>query len=438
MPDSLDRRHFVAGGLTLLGGLVGSGCGGGGGGGGTPSIDPGLTEPIGTASFNPDVVYFPETDPISFRRVGDNIVELTGQTPGMGIGKLLLLTAGIGFAGRITSIEVTPSGSRCQYEPVTLLDIFKEANFSYSGEIPADAARFVGPDTPGTSLTIVNESNADTRAVFKRTLKAKAGVAWPGKAQYGSLNAEANIVLRLEVDFERNASTGEFRFKFVPSIAAEKGKLNIVMDEMNTDKKTISKVSLEKSTRVFRKVETVITTPVVVPLGPVPITVPIKWLIVYTLSFEAELAIDATAKWEIGWTGLAACGAEYSSVSGWKNLSTLTGECTPGIPRIHGAVEADVSLLKGSINAYAYGMAGPKVEVVPAGLNFTGEYTFPFFEDRGSAKWEFAVESSITVGIGFRSWLSKYIEDIDISRSLTWFEREYKVPDSGVINGTIS
>ncbi len=437
MPDSLDRRHFVAGGLTLIGGLIGSGCGGGGGGG-TSSVDPGLTEPIGTASFQPEVIYYPETDPITFLRVGDNVVEINGQTPGLAVGKLLLLTSGIGFAGRITSVEVTPNGSRCQFEAVTLLDIFKEANFSYSGEIPADAIRFVGQDSPDTSLTIANESRTDSRAVFKRTLKAKAGMAWPGKAQYGAIKAEANIVLRLEVDFERSESSGDFRFKFVPSIAAEKGKLSIVADEMNTDKKTISKIKLEKTSRVFRKVETIITTPVIVPIGVVPIRVPIKWLIVYTLSLEAEFEIDATAKWDIAWNALAACGAEYSSVTGWNNVSTLTGECTPGIPRIHGAVEAKLSLLKGSINAYVYGMGGPKVEVVPAGLNFSGEYTFPFFEDRGSATWEFTGDSSITIGIGFRGWLSKYIDDIDIKRSITWFKEEYKLPDTGVINGTIN
>ena len=438
MPDSLDRRHFVAGGLTLIGGLIGSGCGGGGGGGSTPSGDPGLTEPIGTASFNPDVLYVPETEPVTFRRIGEDVVELTGQTPGLGVGKLLLLTSGIGFAGRVTAIDATPTGSLCRYEPVTLLDIFKEANFSYSGEIPADAARFVGPDTPGTSLTIVNESSADTRAVFKRTLKAKAGLAWPGKAQYGAANVEANIVLRLEVDFQRNESTGEFRFKFVPSIAAEKGKLSLVADEMNSDKKTISKVKLSKAAKIFRKVETIVTTPVLVPIGFAPVTVPIRWLVTYTLSFEAELAIDATAKWIIGWSGIAACGAEYSSVNGWTDLSTLTGECTPEIPRIHGAVDANISLIKGAINAYAYGIGGPKVEVVPAGLSFTGEYTFPFFEDRGSAKWEVEVKSSITVGIGFRGWISKFINDIDISGEVEWFKKEYTLPDTGVINGTIS
>jgi hypothetical protein len=63
---------------------------------------------------------------------------------------------------------------------------------------------------------------------------------------------------------------------------------------------------------------------------------------------------------------------------------------------------------------------------------------FPNLTERGYGSWTFDISSGVEGGIGFRGWLSKFIDDLTVDASLTWFEREYKLPDTGVINGTIS
>jgi hypothetical protein len=432
MPDSLDRRHFVAGGLTLIGGLIGSGCGGGGGGGGTTSVDPGLTEPIGTATLSPDVVYFPETTPVTFRTTGDNIVEVTGPTPGLAVGKLLLITTGNGFAGRITSVETTAAGSRCQFESVTLDDIFEEADFSYSGEIPADAITFLEPDPTGTILTRAYSS--PTRLSPKTRLKGSCGFKWKMGPQSASLSNTCEVSIGLDLSFRKNQTTKEVSFRFCPSVSAV-GTMTFTLDSLDDGK--IDKVELAKLTKRWRRFTAVVTTPV--PL-PFPLNIlRMKWLIVGEISSSANLIADVKCKLDTDWNATVKCGAQYSSSAGWNMVKDYSGEVKqPKVPQMHGAFKADVTALEFSYSAFALGLGGPKVSLKALAGTIEAEYAFPNFEERGKATWNIEANSSIAGGIGFRSWLSKYVDDAIIEGSLLWYQKKLEIADTGVINGTIN
>ena len=433
MPDSLDRRHFVAGGLTLIGGLIGSGCGGGGGGGGTPSVDPGLTEPIGTATLSPDVVYFPETTPVTFRTTGDNIVEVTGPTPGLAVGKLLLITTGNGFAGRITSIQTTSTGVRCVYETVTFDDIFSEADFTYSGDVPGTAVVFTEADPIGTTLTRAAPYSKPTRASISRTLSGGCTLKWPGKTQTAALETKMAITVTFEVSFRKDKATNELLFRYCPSIRVD-GTQTLSLD--TPDKDGNDKVDLGTFGKRWKRFTATITTPV--PLGPLSPILKIKWLLAGELSTSASLSADVKCVAGLDWNAEVKGGAEYSSLSGWKEIDEFTGDFTPKIPRMQGVLEGEVSALDLKLSAYAMGIVGPTVTLRALQSSLDAEYVFPNFADRGYGNWTFDISSGVEGGIGFRGWLSKYIDDLTVDASLTWFEREYKIPDTGVINGTIN
>ena len=432
MPDSLDRRHFVVGGLTLIGGLIGSGCGGGGGGG-TPSVDPGLTEPIGTATLAPDVVYFPETTPVTFRTTGDNIVEVTGLTPGLAVGKLLLITTGNGFAGRITSVQTTSTGVKCVYETVTFDDIFLEADFTYSGEVPGTAVVFTEPDPIGTTLTRAAPYSKPTRASISRTLSGGCTIKWPGKTQTAALETEVDITLKFEVSFRKDKATNELMFRYCPSLRVD-GTQKLSLD--TPDKGGTDKVDLGTLGKRWKRFTATITTPV--PLGPLAAILRIKWLLVGELSTNASLSADVKCVVGLDWNAEVKGGAEYSSLSGWKELDEFTGDFTPKIPQMHGVLKGEFSALDLKLSAYAMGIVGPTVTLRALKFSLDAEYVFPNFGERGYGNWEFDISSGVEGGIGFRGWLSQFIDDLTVDESHVWFEPKYKLPDTGVINGTIN
>ena len=433
MPDSLDRRHFVAGGLSLIGGLIGSGCGGGGGGGGTPTGEPGLTEPIGTATLAPDVVYFPSEAALTFQTASGNIVDVLGQPQGLTVGKLLLLSSGNGFAGRITSIQSTATGVRCVYETVTFDDIFSEADFTYSGEVPGTAVVFTEPDPIGTTLTRAAPNAKPTRASISRTLSGGCTLKWPGKTQTAALETKVAITVKFEVSFRKDKATNELLFRYSPSIRVD-GTQTLSLD--TPDKGGTDKVDLGSFDKRWRRFTATITTPV--PLGPLSPILKIKWLLVGELSTSASLSADVKCVAGLDWNAEVKGGAEYSSLSGWKEIEEFTGDFTPKIPRMQGVLEGEISALDLKLSAYAMGIVGPTVTLSALQSSLEAEYVFPNFAERGYGSWTFDISSGVEGGIGFRGWLSKFIDDLTVEESRTWFEREYKLPDSGVINGTIS
>ncbi|MFM7187871.1 MAG: hypothetical protein ACKO14_08630, partial [Armatimonadota bacterium] len=366
------------------------------------------------------------------RTTGDNIVEVTGSTPGLAIGKLLLITTGNGFAGRITSVQTTSTGVRCVYETVTFDDIFEEADFSYSGDIPAEAITFLEPDPDGTVLT--RSFSSPTRSGSKTSLKGSSGFNWKMGHQSASLSNTCDLSIGLDLSFRKNQATKEVSFRFCPSLSAT-GTMTFTLDSLDDGK--IDKVELLKKTKRWKRFTAVVTTPV--PL-PFPLNIlRMKWLIVGELSSSANLVADVKCKLETDWNATVKCGAQYSSSAGWNMVKDYSGEVKqPKVPQMHGAFEADVTALEFSYSAFALGLGGPKVSLKALEGTIEAEYAFPNFEERGKATWNIEAKSSIAGGIGFRDWLSEYVDDAMIEGSLLWYEKKLEIADTGVINGTIN
>ena len=366
---------------------------------------------------------------------------VAGEVAGLAVGKVLVLTSGLGFSGRVVSTVPVAGGIRCVCEPVSLDDIFSEADLEYSGDIPFEAVEFI-PSTPGEGT--ISRSAARPMGRGRANIQNTFSAEWkptplPGPWLTLEPVLKADVRLSLDVRYKTNPEDEVVDFRFLPSLSMV-GELGLKVAAKVPDK--IGPVQKwEKSVR-YARFMCWVRLPVVVPfVGIVPIPVRLNFDLETGLGFQ----LNAVASVAMPWTLEMVAGLTYTTVDGVDTILSATGSTGDILVKeCYGSAEVALNLIKVNCSAYVLGIAGPKASFEPARLTGEAGYKLPTATKPGETIWKFDADTVLSVGLGiglndlvpgwFRAW--KATDPVEFKKKL--LENETKVPDKGVIHGTIS